>query len=399
MADINTRKRGEKWEYYFEIAKVDGKRKRISKGGFSTKNAAVKAGSEAYNEYNNAGQKFIPSEISVTDYLQYWLDTYCATNLKESTQLSYKKRIKNHIVPKIGRYKLKDVTPAILQKLINDMYKNNYSRNTLTSIKGILTNSFNYAVQPLGYIKSSPMLYVKIPKTKNTKARTEPHVYIDKTHIDMIFDRFPKGSSAYIPLMLGYKCGMRIGEAFAVTWNDVDFENSTIKISKQLQWDENKKQWYFTPPKYDSYRTIDIDNSLKELLLETKDRQQKAKNYYAEQYTCLYTDENDYLNKDSGVLIEFINVRENGDFIQPRIMQHTSGIIHNELNFPEFDFHSLRHTHCTMLLENGAPMKYVQERLGHKDIKVTMNIYNHITKSQQEEGKKLVDNLFSETNS
>lgn len=393
MADINTRKRGEKWEYYFEIARSDGKRKRISKGGFPTKTAAVKAGSEAYNEYNNVGQKFAPSEISVVDYLNYWLNTYCATNLKESTQTGYKKRINNHIIPVIGHYKLKDITPAILQKLINDMYKNNYSRNTLVSIKGILTNSFDYAVQPLGYIKSSPMLYVKIPKTENTKARTEPHVYINKEYINMIFERFPEGTSPHIPLMLGYKCGMRIGEAFAVTWDDVDFNNSTITISKQLQWDENKKMWYFTPPKYNSYRTIDIDDSLKELLTKTKLLQEKAQNYYDDRYTLLFSDEYGYLNEKSGSLVEFVNVRENGGFIQPRVMQHTSSVIHKF--FPEFDFHSLRHTHCTMLLENGAPMKYVQERLGHKDIKVTMNIYNHITKSQQDEGKRLVNDIFS----
>ena len=79
MADINTRKRGEKWEYYFEIARSDGKRKRISKGGFPTKTAAVKAGSEAYNEYNNVGQKFAPSEISVVDYLNYWLNIFLKT--------------------------------------------------------------------------------------------------------------------------------------------------------------------------------------------------------------------------------------------------------------------------------------------------------------------------------
>ena len=168
MADINTRKRGNKWEYYFEIAKIDGKRKRISKGGFSTKSEAVKAGSEAYNEYNNSGQKFVPSEISMNDYLNHWLETYCATNLKESTLTNYRKRIRLHIIPKIGKYKLKDITPVILQEVINDMYKNGYSRNTLAVIKGILSNSFNYAVQPLGYIKSSPMLYVKIPKSNNS---------------------------------------------------------------------------------------------------------------------------------------------------------------------------------------------------------------------------------------
>ena len=278
MADINTRKRGNKWEYYFEIAKIDGKRKRISKGGFSTKSEAVKAGSEAYNEYNNSGQKFIPSEISMNDYLNHWLETYCAANLKESTLANYRKRIRLHIIPKIGKYKLKDITPVILQEVINDMYKNGYSRNTLAVIKGILSNSFNYAVQPLGYIKSSPMLYVKIPKSNNKLTRTEPHVFIDQEHINMIFERFPKGSTAHIPLLLGYKCGLRLGEAFAITWEDIDFNNSTMTISKQLQWDDKIKMWYITPPKYNSVRTIDIDNELLELLQETKEHQKRQKN-------------------------------------------------------------------------------------------------------------------------
>ena len=393
MADINTRKRGNKWEYYFETAKIDGKRKRISKGGFATKADAVKAGSEAYNEYNNSGQKFIPSEISVSDYLEYWLNTYCINNLKESTVANYRKRIKLHIAPKIGRYKLSTVTLTILQELINDMYKKGYSRNTIMVIKGILSNSFNYAVQPLGYIKSSPMLYIKTPKLDNKKTRSAPHVFIDQEHIDMIFDRFPKGSTAYIPLLLGYKCGMRIGEAFAVTWDNVDFKNSTITISKQLQWDEKAGKWYITSPKYNSVRTIDIDKMLLDFLKETKEKQEKAKAYYDDCYITLYIDKNDYINESEGIPINFINVRENGGFIQPRIMQHTSAVIHK--TFPEFDFHSLRHTHCTMLVESNAPLKYIQERLGHKNIKVTMDIYNHITNSQKEMGRKIVDDLFS----
>ena len=394
MADINTRKRGDKWEYYFETAKMDGKRKRFSKGGFSTKKEALKAGSEAYNEYNNLGQKFVPSEISVADYMNYWLDTYCKTNLKETTTINYRKRIKYHIMPAIGRYKLKDISPAVLQEFINDMYKRNYSRNTLVTIKGILSNSFNYAVQPLEYIKTSPMAFVKIPKTPNKKARSSPHVFIDKEHVDLIFEKFPKGTTAHIPLMMGYKCGMRIGEAFAVTWDDVDFEKATITISKQLIWDEEKSKWIVTPPKYNSIRTVDIDDGLKKLLLETQAKVKSNQVYYGDLYTSIYVDDNGYINEKSGTPISFVNVRENGGFIQPRIMQYASIVIHR--TYPEFDFHSLRHTHCTMLIEKGAPLKYVQERLGHKNIKVTMDIYNHITESQKQIGKQMIDNIFCE---
>ena len=125
---------------------------------------------------------------------------------------------------------------------------------------------------------------------------------------------------------------------------------------------------------------------------ETKEHQKKAKEYYNNYYTTLYIDNNNYINESNGTPIHFINVRENGGFIQPRIMQHTSSVIHR--TFPEFDFHSLRHTHCTMLIENNIPLKYIQERLGHKNIKVTMDVYNHITESQKLTGKEMIDNMF-----
>lgn len=393
MADVNTRKRGSKWEYYFEIAKVGEKRKRISKGGFATKSLAQAAGVKALNEYNNTGIKFVPSEISVSDYLDYWLKMYCQVNLKPATVENYRKRINLHIKPKIGKYKLSNINPSILQELINEMFQNNYSRNTLLTIKGILTSSFNYAVQPLNYIKVSPMLYVKIPKSNsNENQRSDPHVFIPKREIEKIFERFPEGTTAFLPLLLGYHCGMRLGEAFAITWDNIDFDNKTITIDKQLQWNSDNKSWYLTLPKYNSIRTIDIDEIVVDALRQAKNKQEKAKVYYEDLYTTIYYDSNKNINTKSGTPIYFVNVRDNGDYIQPRIMQHASAVIHR--TYPEFDFHSLRHTHCTMCLESGLPIKYVQERLGHKNIKFTMDIYNHLTENQAKLSKSKLESIF-----
>lgn len=406
MSDLAARKRGNKWEYRFEGAKIDGKRQQFSKSGFATKKDALEAGAKALAQYNQAGTFFVPSEISFADYLEFWIDSYCNNNLKPVTITNYQKKIRLHIKPVLGQYKLKALSPTVLQQFISDKFNEGYSRNTLSVIKGILSNSLSYAVEPLKYIESNPMLYVKLPSKRalaKVPTRSSPHIFIPKEKMNEIFNRFPEGTSAHIPLMLGYKCGLRLGEAFAVMWKDVDFDNKTLAINRQIQWYEKDKSdsnstgyWYFTNPKYDSFRTIYLDDELIALLQRTKARQEKAIAYYDDLYVHNYmTEHKKVLNScGNGEEIDLIIVRESGEFIQPRIMQHTSHIIHTKLDYPEFDFHSLRHTHCSMLLEAGASPKYVQERLGHKNIQVTMQIYQHLTENMSKQGDDILNQLF-----
>ena len=97
MATVNTRKRGQTWQYQFEAAAIDGKRKQITKSGFRTKKEALEAGTKALSEYNNCGLTFTPSEMSFSDYLDYWLKEYAKVNLKETTVDNYSKKIKLYI--------------------------------------------------------------------------------------------------------------------------------------------------------------------------------------------------------------------------------------------------------------------------------------------------------------
>ena len=81
------------------------------------------------------------------------------------------------------------------------------------------------------------------------------------------------------------------------------------------------------------------------------------------------------IHPDSGAIeIHPLLIRENGEYITARTMQHTSSVIHHKLDFPEFDYHSLRHTHATMLEENGVDTVFIQRRLGHIK-KSTTQIY------------------------
>lgn len=380
MASVNVRKRGEKWQYQFEAAVIDGKRKQITKSGFRTKKEALEAGTKALAEYNNCGLTFTPSEISFNDYLDYWIKEYAQVNLKETTVDNYIKKIRLYIKPELGIYKLKALTPSILQSYINKKFNEGFSRNTLLVLKGILSGSLNYAVEPLRYIKFSPMAAVKLPLQravpKTPTRKKEKHI-VSEEQFNKIIERFPYRHTCYLPLQLAYRCGLRLGEAFAITWDDVNFEENTLSINKQVQWDN--KYWYFTDTKYKSDRIIDLDDFMANILKQYKVQQLKDKVYYGEDYTQLKVNDKNQINEIEGSEIKLINIRENGTYIQPRVMQHCFRIIHYKLGYKELDYHSLRHTHTTMLLSAGANIKAVQERLGHKKLDITLQVYTHVT--------------------
>lgn len=403
MSNVRTRKRGKYWEYEFDAAKVAGKRNRISKSGYKTKAEAVAAGAAAMAEYNSSGIKFIPSEMSYADFLDYWIESYCLITLKKTTLDNYKKRIKAHIKPSLGAYKLTSLTTAGLQKFINSKIEAQYSLNTLSVLRGILTGSLQYAVRQ-NMLKNNPAREIRIPTERSTESlqlRSAPHRYLPPDVIEKIFERFPEKHPSHIPLMLGYRCGLRLGEAFAITWDCVDLEKGQIYINKQVQWNPAEQWWFFTNPKFNSFRTIDLDNSLLALLRRERKRQDKDRAYYEDMYTVYY--ENDVRGlvtspdqASSATPIELMLVRQDGSYIQARTMQHASSVIHYELGVKDFTFHSLRHTHATMLAEAGMPQKYTQQRLGHKDISVTLKYYTHLTDKMSEIGGKILESMFAD---
>ena len=403
MSELRLRRRGPYWQYSFEGARIDGKRQTISKSGFRTKTEASAAGAQAMSEYNRAGAVFKPSEISVSDYLDFWMKEYCQNNCKPSTISNYDKKIRLHIKPAIGKYRLAALSPETLQKLINDKFNQGYSRNTLMVLKGILTGSLSYAVQPLKYIPFSPAEYIDLPSTRATpkvKTRSAPHVYLPTEQMEKISQRFPEGSSSYLPLLIGYKCGLRIAEAFALEWQDIDLAAKKLTVRQQILWQEKNATtgapayWYFTMPKYDSIRTIELSQDVVSALEREKARQEQNRIIYDDFYVHWFRDNSGHLNSvGDGHEINLVMVRPDSSYINSRNMQHVSHIARHELGIPKFDYHSLRHTHATMLAEKGASPKYVQYRLGHKNIQVTMQIYQHLTDKMSEEGARLLDLL------
>lgn len=412
MSEINVRKRGQKWQYQFEAAKIEGKRKQITKSGFNTKKEALEAGVKALAEYNDSGLHSKLSEISVYDYFDYWYKNYVILELKINTQKSYKNYIENHIKPHLGIYKLKSLTPTILQEFINSKYLSGFSKNHLSNLIGVLSGALKYAVHPCNFIKSNPMLYVNFPKYEHSKTDAN-HKYIKPDEFEKIINRFPYGSTFYLPIIIGYYTGFRIGETLGLTWDDINLENRKISINKIIYYNDDTKLWYFGTPKTPtSTRTIEIGTTLLNILKKYKTDQLQNKLKYGCHYTCVYEGIEIINNKKyrplyslkanipAGTLkkVEMVCTKEDGEIITPNSFKYASKVINYGLGIT-FNYHSLRHTHATTLIENGAEIKDVQIRLGHANIETTYNTYVHHTEKMSNNSVEIFENAVNQNKS
>lgn len=425
MGQVSARKRGEYWQYRFEGAPIDGKRKQYSKSGFRTKKDALDAGAKAMAEYNESGIKFSPSTVSVADYLDYWFENQVKVNYRLTTQYSFSLVIRNYLKPGLGMYRLNALTPAACQNFVNGLADKGLAHATVKDIMGCLSAALRYAVLPCEFIQSSPLVYVRSPK--HLRAARE-RVVISQEDFEKILKLFPYRNRYHVMVQIGWHTGMRISEVCALTWDDVDFENCTITVNKQLSGRPsdvfsreeehpvlrggkyNRTSWYFAPAKtVKSNRTIKFGDTLKEALLRVKAQQESDEEYYGEYYTLHYelpeTDSHGrtrirvmpaFKGLQSPLKrLRMVCVDDNGFLTTPNSFRYASRQIKNKLGIV-FEFHAMRHTHATRLLEAGANVKAVQSRLGHSKVETTLQTYTHATSTMENEAVDLFEKGMEE---
>ncbi|MBQ7494081.1 MAG: tyrosine-type recombinase/integrase family protein [Selenomonadaceae bacterium] len=141
-----------------------------------------------------------------------WLNEVVASNVKVSSIQHYKSYVKNHIYPQIGEVKVQELTPAILDKWIRDMQKANYSYNTISNIHSFLHQALDYAVYPAQLINANPATYIKVPK--NAPRNVIKRAIIMPERFKSLLEKYPFGTPYYIPLLLLYHTGMRLGDSY-----------------------------------------------------------------------------------------------------------------------------------------------------------------------------------------
>lgn len=365
MAEVHARKRGSKWQFYFEGAKVDGKRQRIVKSGFETKREALIAGTEALAQYNNCGVAVLSSDISIQDFANEFLE-YCFKKLKWSTYESYRGVLNANLIKELGRYKLCDINFNAAEELVITMKDKGLSYSTIRKNINVIKRMYDYAIKR-EVVKNNPFRDIDVPD--NIENPGNPNFSYNDKQIAEFYEIYKDDLLGSV-LMLGYHCGLRLSESLALTWSDIDFENKIVKINKQLVLKNGI--FYFSAPKYNSFRTISIDdtliNYLKELKIQ-KDTFPIQKRYK--------------VNLDKSISegddICFVVSKLDSTMVSNKyVHQRIDKFKHDGL--PSFRTHDLRHTHCTKLISSGLNPKYVQVRLGHKNVQTTMNIYHHLTK-------------------
>ena len=408
---VNVRKRGKVYEYRIEIASIDGTRKWITKSGFKTKQEALQVGAIAYNEYYQIGKIRKNKDMSYSDYLDYWVDTYCNFNLKYSTIVTYLNIIKLYLKPRLGHYKLSAIDSQMLQEFINDLYiEKNLSKWYLKGILKTIKGSLKYACYTVNFINDNPAERVHIPRYEVVTG--DPAHIFTQEEIEIILNRFKDNHSIYYAFLTAYYTGMRVSEVYALTWDCVDFEKKTITVNKNII----KKNKFGKPKKYtmskghstevwfygtcknpQSNRTISIGDTLVKALKELKKEQEEYKKYYGDSYLKHYEKKviNEYTKRPEIKIVsapaelelnlkeaELVFVKPNGQYRGTESTRHAFKIINYELGIP-CRFHDFRDTHATRLIEQGADIKAVSKRLGHSTIQTTYNIYVRVTNKME----------------
>lgn len=372
------RKRGKNWYYRFDMGIVDGERQQVERVVGTDKKEAEKALRDAIASYENTGIHFEPSTITVADYMDYWFQEYAKVNLKHNTLLAYERAIRLQIKPALGKYRLRSLTPAILQTFVNDLFREGYAKISLEIFVSVVNNALRHAVHPWGYLKDNPMQYVIMPKYDTRKPTEKDLKILPAESLRKISDYLVEGEPLKMPFHIGLHTGLRVSEVCGLEWKHIDLERGTLLVDQAMINEEGK--WVLgTTKTVSSERQIQLGASIINILKKHRIWLKKNKLKYGVHYT------------DS----DHVCVKECGSIITPSVVKYNTRKMKEKIKV-DFNFHSLRHTHATMLMENGAKVKDIQARLGHSRSAITIDTYSHLTQKMQTESVDIFEQAMRE---
>lgn len=301
--------------------------------------------------------------VKLCDYIEEWINM--RPNVKYNTLRTYKNALSLVSQKELGSIKIKDVTPFHIKHFCLDLVNEDYKHETIKQRYNFIKMIFEDAVENK-IIKENPCTFklktISRPKEKDVKflTKAEEEVFMDFCKNDKIGKRY------YFLFRFMLNTGVRFGECAGLTWNDVDFKEKSITISRQLLGMTSSNFAISEPKTPNSKRIIYLSEEFFEELLEyRKTPRPKVEPILGGHSNFIFLSTN-------GGFIYNANINSVLKGLQLRCENET------KIKLPILTAHLFRHTFCSRLVEQDIPLKVVQYTMGHSNISTTMNIYTHL---------------------
>lgn len=297
--------------------------------------------------------------VTLADWLQYWLDEIVEPYRKHKTTDSYRQICRLYITPYLGRKRLDQLTTVDIQIFLNQLCKE-VSESTAHNAYLRLQTALAVAVRQKR-LPDNPARDVEKPRVTR---RTIKPLRIEQCIKLLDTVKGHRLAPFYETALL---TGMRQGELLGLRWNDIDFDNHTIHIRNQVQY-VNGQIVQTTPKTKRGDRIIPLDDDHAEVLKRHWQYQQDERHFLGTAW------------KEHG----FVFASEVGTPLHPRnVTRHFKALL-KRADLPDIRFHDLRHTAVSLMLKGkNKSYKEISEIVGHSSIAVTMDIYGHIDKEDK----------------
>jgi len=315
-------------------------------------------------------------KTTVRQYMNTWMTETKINELKSSSYDRKEQVLENQVYPYIGDLQVSNLTTSDIQSMINSLSKK-YSYSTIKKAYEAVNACMKLAIIKRD-IQYNPALGVTLP-TNIQKSEGEI-IFFNESEIKLITEEAVRKYNNDIPIYrLGYavlfllNTGLRIGEALALQWRDIDFINKTVFIKKNVKLVKNRDSKQETkyilkeqnnPKTKKSTRTVPLNANAINALLQLKTVTGNHQHVFA---------------------------TKTGKIINPRNIDRMFRNILTQCKLPLCGLHSLRHTFASILFKNGVDVKTVSEILGHSDVSITYNTYVHLIQEQKIKAVELIN--------
>ena len=358
-------------------------------------------------------------KLTLSDIVEEWKKDQAYKDLTKAVQESYIEILDYRILPSIGHLKIAKITPLHIQKIYNVMEQEGKAPTTIKRANAVLNSVMKYAYR-MEIIHENPCDRIRLPKCK---ADTDLHYFtldqagrfLDSLSVEYTIDhpevirsngrRIPAYTETvrtpyqYVPFFyLAIYGGFRRSEIIALTWEDIDFQNRTISITKAITKTKDG-QFVKETKTVAGNRKIMLPSQCFTVLKEWKLKQMQIAFSMGESWkgkTGKDFDKNNiFIQMENGLRMDVDTPTHK---FKKAIKDYNATCTNEEDKLPDIHLHDLRHTSATLLLANKVDIETVSHRLGHSKPSITLDVYGHWMKETDRTASDTLENLFKKNN-